>query len=196
MPRECDAVEVLERKGGAHAPTTPNTPRLADRRRAHLSPATLVQAAYVGGHFAVECLGEPMELMWADMRPSLRAMMPRQAQASALALSFPLKAAGIPNSEALTLILLGALVSVPSRGPVAHAGPTSHHPSPLPPQITCIGGCSFYSLALAVQRKLMERGEGWVSVSPVNGEHLLRCVFANPELTLSHCTATLESIVR
>lgn len=128
MPRECDAVEVLERKGGAHAPTTPNTPRLADRRRAHLSPATLVQAAYVGGHFAVECLGEPMELMWADMRPSLRAMMPRQAQASALALSFPLKAAGIPNSEALTLILLGALVRVPSRGPVAHAAPTSHRP--------------------------------------------------------------------
>ena len=63
-------------------------------------------------------------MMWADMRPSLRAMMPRQAQASALALSFPLKAAGIPNSEALTLILLGALVSVPSRGPVAHAKPT------------------------------------------------------------------------
>ena len=97
-----------------------------------LTPATLVQAAYVGGHFAVECLGEPMELMWADMRPSLRAMMPRQAQASALALSFPLKAAGIPNSEALTLILLGALVRVPSRGPVAHAGRTSHRSAPLP----------------------------------------------------------------
>ena len=133
-----------------------------------LTPATLVQAAYVGGHFAVECLGEPMELMWADMRPSLRAMMPRQAQASALALSFPLKAAGIPNSEALTLILLGALVRVPSRGPVAHAAPTSHRPSPhpLPPQITCIGGCSFYSLALAVQRLCRARRrdrEGGVS---------------------------------
>ena len=106
--------------------------------------------------------------MWADMRPSLRAMMPRQAQASALALSFPLKAAGIPNSEALTLILLGALVTVPSRGPVAHAGPTSHRPSPhpLPPQITCIGGCSFYSLALAVQRLCRARRrdrEGGVS---------------------------------
>ena len=106
--------------------------------------------------------------MWADMRPSLRAMMPRQAQASALALSFPLKAAGIPNSEALTLILLGALVTVPSRGPVAHAGPTSHRPSPhpLPPQITCIGGCSFYSLALAAQRLCRARRrdrEGGVS---------------------------------
>ena len=42
----------------------------------------------------------------------------------------------------------------------------------------------------------MERGEGWVSVSAVGGEYLLRFVLANPELTLGQCTATLESIVR
>ena len=43
---------------------------------------------------------------------------------------------------------------------------TTSHRRPLPPQITCIGGCSFYSLALAVQRLCRARRrdrEGGVS---------------------------------
>ena len=50
-------------------------------------------------------------------------------------------------------------------GPTRNAGPASHR-RPLPPQITCIGGCSFYSLALAVQRLCRARRrdrEGGVS---------------------------------
>jgi glutamate/tyrosine decarboxylase-like PLP-dependent enzyme len=49
-------------------------------------------------------------------------------------------------------------------------------------------------LALALQEKLHARGEAWVSVSPVGGEHVLRCVLANPELTLGHCEALLDSL--
>jgi glutamate/tyrosine decarboxylase-like PLP-dependent enzyme len=49
-------------------------------------------------------------------------------------------------------------------------------------------------LALRLQRKLMNRGEAWVSVAPVGNEYLMRCVLANPELELSHCKAMLASL--
>eukprot|EP00747_Dinoflagellata_sp_TGD_P002465 gnl/TRDRNA2_/TRDRNA2_104398_c0_seq1.p1 gnl/TRDRNA2_/TRDRNA2_104398_c0~~gnl/TRDRNA2_/TRDRNA2_104398_c0_seq1.p1 ORF type:complete len:344 (+),score=43.52 gnl/TRDRNA2_/TRDRNA2_104398_c0_seq1:71-1033(+) len=49
-------------------------------------------------------------------------------------------------------------------------------------------------LALELQSRLHARGEGWVSVSAVGGEHLLRCVLTNPELKLKHCAAMLESL--
>ena len=75
-------------------------------------------------------------------------------------------------------------------------------------------------LALALQEQLHRSGKAWVSVAPVEKEHVLRCsptqilvvcsdmfgvttetnlwrdrcVLANPELTLEHCEALLDSL--
>jgi truncated hemoglobin YjbI len=45
-----------------------------------------------------------------------------------------------------------------------------------------------------VQEQLHSRGEGWLSVSVVDGEPLLRCVLANPELTAEHCDELLAQL--
>ena len=82
------------------------------------------------------------------------------------------------------------------------------------------GAAGERKLALALQEQLHRSGKAWVSVAPVGGEHVLRCsptqvlvvcshmfgvttetnlwrdrcVLANPELTLEHCEALLDSL--
>lgn len=85
---------------------------------------------------------------------------------------------------------------------------------------TCFGAAGERELALALQEQLHRSGQAWVSVAPLGREHVLRCspsqvvvvcphafgvttetnlwcdrcVLANPELTLKHCEALLDSL--